>query len=300
MSEPMIYEVRHNTRLHYAGPVQLARFILRLQPAPWPGQRLLDYQLDITPPPRAIEHRQGPFLANRARLSLGQPISELTIESRFRIEIAPARSVLALAQGPSLAEITQAALASRDLSATGPASYLYPSAIATAEEEIGEWAAPHLAPHRPVVAAARALMGAIHAAFRYDGTATHAATPPIEAFRQRVGVCQDFAHVMIIAARAHGLPAAYISGYLRTRPPEGQPRLLGADAMHAWVGIWCGDALGWVGFDPTNDMLVQTDHIFTAMGRDFADVSPLDGVFHGGAGQTMLVGVDVIPQDELA
>ena len=79
-----------------------------------------------------------------------------------------------------------------------------------------------------------------------------------------------------------------------------EPRLLGADAMHAWVGIWCGDALGWVGFDPTNDMLVQTDHIFTAMGRDFADVSPLDGVFHGGAGQTMLVGVDVIPQDELA
>jgi transglutaminase-like putative cysteine protease len=100
---------------------------------------------------------------------------------------------------------------------------------------------------------------------------------------------------MIIAARAFGVPAAYVSGYLRTTPPPGQPRLVGADAMHAWVNLWCGEELGWVGFDPTNDLLVGAGHIFTAMGRDYADVAPLDGVFHGGEGQRMKVAVDVVP-----
>jgi transglutaminase-like putative cysteine protease len=108
-------------------------------------------------------------------------------------------------------------------------------------------------------------------------------------------VCQDFAHIMIIAARAHGIPAGYVSGYLRTEPPPGQPRLVGADAMHAWVNLWCGDRLGWIGFDPTNGTVARADHIFIAMGRDFADVSPLDGVVHGGGDQTMTVAVDVVP-----
>jgi transglutaminase-like putative cysteine protease len=102
---------------------------------------------------------------------------------------------------------------------------------------------------------------------------------------------------MIVAARAWGVPAAYASGYLRTLPPPGRPRLAGADAMHAWVMLWCGEALGWVGFDPTNDMLARGDHIFVAMGRDYADVAPLDGVFHGGAGQAMELAVDVVPVD---
>jgi transglutaminase-like putative cysteine protease len=103
---------------------------------------------------------------------------------------------------------------------------------------------------------------------------------------------------MIIAARAHGIPAAYVSGYLRTLPPPGMPRLVGADAMHAWAALWCGEELGWVGFDPTNDVFARTDHIFVAMGRDYSDVAPLDGVFHGGAGQAMFFSVDVAPLEE--
>jgi transglutaminase-like putative cysteine protease len=145
------------------------------------------------------------------------------------------------------------------------------------------------------MSAAQRLMEAIHREFRYDPKATGAETPPLVAFNQRSGVCQDFAHIMIIAARANGVPAAYVSGYLRTLPPPGQPRLVGADAMHAWVNIWCGDELGWIGFDPTNNILVHEDHIVTAMGRDYADVAPIDGVFHGGVGQTMDVSVDVAP-----
>ena len=100
---------------------------------------------------------------------------------------------------------------------------------------------------------------------------------------------------MIVAARAHGIPAAYVSGYLRTLPPPGKPRLVGADAMHAWVNLWCGAELGWVGFDPTNNALVRTDHIFTAMGRDYADVAPIDGVFRGGGRQKLDGAVDVLP-----
>ena len=146
-----------------------------------------------------------------------------------------------------------------------------------------------------MIGAGRALMESLHAEFRYDGNATKIDTPAIEAFRHRRGVCQDFAHIMIIAARAHGIPAAYVSGYLRTLPPPGRERLVGADAMHAWVNLWCGDELGWIGFDPTNNLIAGTDHIFTAMGRDYSDIAPLDGVFHGGAGQEMQVAVDVEP-----
>jgi transglutaminase-like putative cysteine protease len=138
-------------------------------------------------------------------------------------------------------------------------------------------------------------METIHSEFDYDDNATVTDTPPSQAFRQRRGVCQDFAHIMIIAARAFGIPAAYVSGYLRTLPPPGQARLVGADAMHAWVNLWCGEEFGWVGFDPTNNLLVEADHIFTAMGRDYSDVAPLDGVFHGASGQLMNVSVDVAP-----
>jgi transglutaminase-like putative cysteine protease len=161
--------------------------------------------------------------------------------------------------------------------------------------EIAAWAAPLLPAQQGVLAAGQALMQAIHDEFTYDGSATTTDTLPEAAFRARHGVCQDFAHVMIVAARAHGIPAAYVSGYLRTIPPPGRPRLVGADATHAWAALWCGDELGWIGFDPTNATLARSDHIFTAMGRDYADVAPLDGVFHGGAGQTMTVAVDVVP-----
>jgi transglutaminase-like putative cysteine protease len=131
--------------------------------------------------------------------------------------------------------------------------------------------------------------------FRYDPKATAISTPLAEVFGKRHGVCQDFAHVMIAGLRGIGLPAAYVSGYIRTIPPPGQPRLQGADATHAWVSVWCGDDLGWVGFDPTNDLMVANDHIVLAMGRDFADVSPVDGVIVGSRQQKLRVEVDVMP-----
>ncbi|RVU05408.1 transglutaminase family protein [Novosphingobium umbonatum] len=294
----MRYRIRHQTSLTYAGQVRLARLNLRLRPVPWPGQRLEQFLLSVTPTPAEIETGNGPWLVERHRITLREGLSHLTIESRMVIEVEDAPSLgLDLAEAPSLDAVRAAALALPDLSALGPASYLYASPMAAPDADIAQWAAPLLEDCASVVEAGKTLMSAIFAQFTYDGSATNVTTTPAQAFAAKRGVCQDFAQVMIVAARAHGLPAAYISGYLRTRPPEGQPRLVGADAMHAWVALWCGENLGWVGFDPTNDMLAQADHIVIGMGRDYADVAPVDGVFLGGGGQSLGVSVDVEPLD---
>jgi transglutaminase-like putative cysteine protease len=294
----MIYDVHHITEIGYAAPIRLARFNLRLQPAPWPTQAVSDYRLRVDPAPATIATEEGPYVVNVSRLTLNEPIDRLVIESRFSVAVMPPARP-APETSPSIRALRAEAASRRDLSKTGPAPYLYASRIALMEPEITRWAAPFLGDDdRPAALAAADLMRAIFRAFDYDSDATEAETAPVDAFRQRRGVCQDFAHIMIIALRAYGLPAAYVSGYLRTLPPPGEPRLIGADATHAWVNLWCGADAGWLGFDPTNDQAVESDHIFTAMGRDYADVAPVDGVFYGGAGQEMRVSVDVAPRPE--
>ena len=304
----MIYDIRHLTTMTYASPVRLARFNLRLRPAPWPGQVLEGFKLTIDPVPWSVQDESGPFIVNRSRLTIRRPLSRLRIETRFRVEVSEPSLIAAMylgegntpcaepgLGGPSVAQVRERAARNRDLTAMGPASYLYPSPMAPSTQAIAAWAAPFFPTQQSVLVAGCALMRAIYEEFKYDGEATTTRTLPEEAFAARHGVCQDFAHVMIVAARAYGIPAAYVSGYLRTIPPPGKPRLVGADATHAWANLWCGEELGWVGFDPTNNTLARSDHIFTAMGRDYADVAPLDGVFHGGRGQTMTVSVDVAP-----
>lgn len=290
----MRFAVRHLTDIRYSGLVRLARFNLRLKPAHWPTQTLIDHHLTVTPRPETMVTDDGPFLVNISRLMLVEPIARLKIESRFTVDVVTP-SLPVPGDSPKIAAVRDAAILRRDMSKSAPASYLFPSRIAGREIDIERWASAILPCDLTVVAAGFALMAAIRCEFRYDSDATKFDTPPALAFAQRCGVCQDFAHIMIIAARAHGIPAAYVSGYLRTRPPPGKPRLVGADATHAWVNLWCGDTLGWVGFDPTNNIVVQGDHIFTAMGRDYADVAPVDGVFIGGSGQHMRVAVDVTP-----
>ncbi|CAH0498148.1 transglutaminase family protein [Novosphingobium sp. CECT 9465] len=290
----MIYEVRHVTEIRYSSIIRQARFNLRLKPAVWPGQILTDYRLVIRPAPATIVEESGPFVVNNSRIVLKEPISQLSIESDFVIDNSGIAKVGANL-GPTVDQVRSAALLLRDLSEYGPARYLFSTRMVHPEPEIASWARAFINGSQPVVAAGIALMQAIYAEFRFDGKATRVDTPPIEAFRKKRGVCQDFAQIMIIAFRAHGIPAAYVSGYLRTNPPPGSRRLIGADASHAWVNLWCGQELGWVGFDPTNNVVAHHDHIFTAMGRDYADVAPIDGVFHGQSGQQLKVSVDVSP-----
>lgn len=293
----MRYSVSHITTLKYTAPVRLAQFAVRLRPADWPGQSVGDYTLNIEPQPGQLTEGAGGYHVNETRFSLREPISQLQIESRFTAERESLPFFITEAAGPGLAELRERAMKMPDLSALGPASYIFASPIAVPEHDIAMWAGAFLDETMPVMEAGRALMQAIHEEFAYDSDATRTDTPPIEAFRRRHGVCQDFSHVMIVAARAHGIPAAYVSGYLRTLSPPGRERLLGADAMHAWVNLWCGEELGWVGFDPTNAVLADTDHIFIGMGRDYSDVAPLDGTFRGSSKQTMYFSVDVAPLD---
>ena len=289
----MKYRVRHVTEVRYDGMVNLARFNLRLKPAAWPGQSLIEHRLSIDPSPGTMAEDAGPFVVNVERLTLDRPIRKLTVTSAFTVAVdhAPASAGLGL----RLADVRREALVFRGLSAIDPASYLFASPIAGMAPEIADWAAAWLDGEAGCIEAVTTLMRAINDEFTYDSAATKADTPPLAAFRARRGVCQDFAPVMNIALRHFGIPAAYVSGYLRTLPPPGRERLVGADATHAWVNVWCGAEAGWIGFDPTNAMRVGNDHIFTAMGRDFGDVSPLDGVFIGGGGQRMQVSVEVAP-----
>ncbi|EIZ79754.1 transglutaminase [Novosphingobium sp. Rr 2-17] len=293
----MRYAISHVTTVKYASPVRLAQFNVRLRPADWPGQTVRDFSLAIDPQPPRLTEGEGGYYVNETRFILKDPIDQLRVESRFTVECEPLPFFIDDASGPRLAELRELAMKKPDLSALAPANYIFASPGAAPEREIAGWASGLLAEDMPVMEAGRTLMHTIYEQFAYDPDATQADTPPIEAFRKRHGVCQDFSHVMIIAARSLGIPAAYVSGYLRTIPPAGKPRLIGADAMHAWVNLWCGDELGWLGFDPTNDKLADTDHIFIGMGRDYGDVAPLDGTFRGSTKQDMSFSVDVAPQD---
>lgn len=290
LAEPLHYRVLHQTTLTYGLGVPSARLNVRLLPVAWPGQELLASDLQIAPDPVERRDTQGPYRVNVTTATFRGTVRQVSVTSRLHVAVAPPPLP---GPTPSIANLRDAALASRDLGPAAPAAYLYASRLAGDVPAIADWAAPMLDPARRVLDAAQALSARIHDEFAYDPGATDTRTLPDEAFAKRSGVCQDFAHIMIVALRGSGIPAAYVSGYLRTRPPPGMARLIGADAMHAWPAVWCGPDVGWVGIDPTNDCLARENHIVVAMGRDYADVAPIDGVFTGSGAQTMTYSVDV-------
>lgn len=290
----MRYAIRHVTRFDYAEPVGFARCNLRLKPIHWSGQELHDYSLTILPGGDTAPARAEAGLANVVRLVVTQAVRSLTIESRCTITVD--RPVpMPAPDDPTLAQVAAAARASRDAGPASPAAYLFPSPLIPLDRDIAAWCAQELDPQRGALDAAIALACRIQNEFAFDPTATLVDTPPREAFLKRGGVCQDFAQIMISGLRAAGLPAAYASGYLRTLPPPGQPRLVGADATHAWVLLWCGPERGWVGVDPTNGIWMASDHVIIAIGRDYTDIAPIDGIVLGSGAQDMHVSVDVEP-----
>lgn len=295
----MLYRIRHVTRFDYAQPVGFARCNLRLKPILWSGQEVLDYALSVEPGGHTAPARAEAGLANVVRLVMENVTNRLTIESTARIRVERPIPVPSPSD-PTLAGIARLARESRDASPASPASYLFPSPQIPLDSAIADWCAPDLAPERGVLEAAYALATRIQREFDFDPSATLVDTPPRAAFDKRRGVCQDFAQIMISGLRAAGLPAAYVSGYLRTLPPPGQPRLVGADATHAWVLVWAGPDLGWVGVDPTNGIWMAEDHVVVAIGRDYAEIAPIDGIVLGSGAQDMHVSVDVAPLDEPA
>jgi transglutaminase-like putative cysteine protease len=293
----MRYRVRHVTCFRYGAPVAFARCNLRLRPIDWPGQQLRDYRLSVAPAGRLAPAPAQAGLVHVTRLVVDSPVTELTIESVADVRVDRLVPV-SDPSDPTLAEIAAWARTSADPTPSGPAHYLYPSAHIPLDPAIATWCAAELAPERGVLEAGIALAQRIQRELEFDPTATLVDTPPAQAFAQRKGVCQDFAQIMISGLRAAGLPAAYASGYIRTLAPPGEARLVGADATHAWVLLWCGPARGWVGVDPTNGIWMASDHIVMAVGRDYPDIAPVDGVVLGSGAQEMSVSVDVEPITE--
>ncbi len=293
----MRYHIRHETRFTYATPVRFARCNLRLKPILWSGQTLVDHALSAEPDGELTLARADASLANVTRLVIPDAVTRLNIVSTATVDVERPIPMFA-PDDMTISEVARLARESRDVSASGPTNYLFASPMVELSPEIADWCADDLAPDRSVMEAAIALALRIQRDFDYDPDATHTATRPAEAFAHRHGVCQDFAQVMIAGLRAHGIPAAYASGYLRTLPPPGEARLVGADATHAWVLVWCGPTRGWEGVDPTNGIWMAGDHIVIAIGRDYSEIAPIDGVFLGTGAQTMTVSVDVAPEDE--
>jgi transglutaminase-like putative cysteine protease len=290
----MIYDIRQVTTYHYASHVAYARHVLRLTPIDRTGQRVHATALDVEPAP--VERREGAdFFGNRMTwIELDQPHDMLSVRVAARVAVKH-DAAPAVEMTPPWEEVRAAAFASLDLSPNSPTHYLFPSRQVSLDPEIRAYAAESFLPGRPVLDAAVELMQRIKADFVYEIGATTASTTPPMSFALRRGVCQDFAHIMISGMRGLGLPAAYVSGYLRTGHATNEDKLTGADAMHAWVLVWCGKAAGWVGLDPTNAIFAGDDHVVLAIGRDYADVAPIDGVIFASGGQRLEVSVSVTP-----
>ena len=291
----MIYDIRHLTIYDYTLPVAYSHCSLRLLPASGPGQKLLDSSLAITPTPAEMVERAS-FFGNRVTaITVKVPHRVLRLDARSSLDVdrAPPPSAPAT---PAWEKVREAAFGTQDMHAASPAHFLFPSRFVPKFPPAMGYAIQSFGRGRPVLEGAAELMRRIRADFRYDPKSTLVSTPLSEAFVNRRGVCQDFAHIMIAGLREIGLPAAYVSGYLRTIPPPGKPRLEGADASHAWVLLWCGARDGWVGLDPTNASLISNDHIVLARGRDYADISPVSGIVLGSGEQDVEVKVDVVPR----
>jgi transglutaminase-like putative cysteine protease len=290
----MIYDVRQETIYRYASSVAYARHVVRLGLIDRPDQRVVAAALDFTPAP--VERREGrDFFGNRVTwIALDQPHDTLVVKVAARVAVTRNASIKPDAT-PPWEDVRREAFESDDLSSQSPAHFLFPSRQVSLDPEIRDYASESFVPERPVLVAAIDLMKRIKADFVYELGATDASTTPPMSFALRRGVCQDFSHIMISGMRSLGLPSAYVSGYLRTVPRASEEKLAGADAMHAWVLAWCGPEAGWIGLDPTNGILAGDDHVVLAIGRDYADVAPMDGVVFASGRQRLEVAVSVIP-----
>ena len=289
----MLYDVRLELHYDYEGFVHGDRHLIRVAPASIPGvQRVIASSIAFDPEPD-IETNFTDFFGNLVTtIAYARYHDRLDVRLTARVgveETAPSADL-----SPDLATLQRELAALWTLDGNSPHHFLAASPRAPLSKPITDYARQSLARTYSVRAAAMDLCLAIHRDFAYDRDSTDVDTTPLEAFQLRRGVCQDFVHVMIAGLRGIGIPAAYVSGFLRTIPPKGKPRLAGADAMHAWVRVWCGKHAGWVEFDPTNAMPAGPDHITIGHGRDYSDISPIVGVLRTSGRHETKQSVDVV------
>lgn len=288
------YRLSHTTRYEYESPVLHATHALHLEPRNLPHQRVLESRIKVSP--ESAEQQKGrDYFGNATHLiEILAPHEVLEVKSESRVEVAPPQLELSPATRLSWENVRDQLAADRSF--ISAREFCFDSPLVRSHHLLAEYAAPTFSPGRPFVDAVGELSERIFREFKYEPLATDVSTPLAQVLRERRGVCQDFAQLAVGCLRSLGLAARYVSGYLETEPPPGRPKLVGADASHAWASAFL-PALGWVDFDPTNAVFPGERHVTVAWGRDFSDVSPLRGIVLGGGQHSLAVAVDVTPED---
>jgi transglutaminase-like putative cysteine protease len=287
----MIYRIVHRTAYKYKYPVSVGNHVACLKPRSLPRHRLAQSELRIEPRPATVTERVDYFGNHLCFFTIEEPHDELVVEARS--EVIMEQNVAPLApQSLPWEEAVRMLREDHDPALLEAFQFRFESPRIRLRPEFAAYALESFTGGRPMHEAVLDLTARIHRDFRFESKATNVRTPVEEVFRKRRGVCQDFAHVQVACLRSIGLSARYVSGYLRTYPPPGQPRLVGADASHAWVSAYC-PGIGWLDVDPTNNVVPADGHVTLAWGRDFGDVSPLHGLILGGGLHTLKVAVDL-------
>ncbi|MGD9420280.1 MAG: transglutaminase family protein [Verrucomicrobiota bacterium JB025] len=290
----MRYQLRHSTKYSYDGTVTVSHHLARLAPRTLVTQRCPWHELEIQPEPVGRGVHVDSFGNAAEYFEIEGSHDELVVTAKSLVEVFAAPHPEP-GSTPAWEQVRAACEGEKLTPGSEAGAFRFASPMVPVGPEFASYARKDFTKGRPVLEAVVAFTHRVFDEFAFDPRATDVATPVAEVLRKKAGVCQDFAHLMLACLRSIGVPARYVSGYLETKPPEGQERLIGADASHAWVSVFCGEEAGWIDTDPTNDVLPGERHITVAWGRDFSDVSPLRGVTLGAGGQRLEVGVDVIP-----
>jgi transglutaminase-like putative cysteine protease len=289
----MNYEVTHITTYHYRDTVSLSHHVLRMSPRGLAHQRCLSHEVQIDPPPAVVKPYFDYFDNSVTFVTVEGAHKRLTVKSTSKVStMHPFLPIPA--ETPAWETVREFSRGLQIGPALDACEFIFNSPFVKTTENFADYARPSFVKDRPILEAVLDLTLRIYGDFKFDNKATTISTPLEEVFKNRCGVCQDFAHVQIACLRSLGLPARYVSGYIETQPPPGRPRLAGADASHAWVAFYC-HGLGWIDVDPTNNLLPTTRHITLAWGRDYSDVSPIRGVILGSGKHSLKVAVDVVP-----
>jgi transglutaminase-like putative cysteine protease len=287
----MIFEVSHRTTYAYSQPVVQSQHLIHMSPRVSPHQFTRHHSLIIEPAPAMRFDGVDAFANPVTILDVEAPHQEFILHARSTIEVLPPPTAV-FSRSTAWDALDDSLFAADQPANLDIVQFRSQSRQTTASLEIADYAAQSFAAGRPVLEAAEDLTYRIFKEFTFDPAATDISTPVTQVFRERRGVCQDFAHFALACLRALRVPAKYMSGYILTHPPPGQPKLQGADASHAWISVWSPET-GWCGFDPTNGLVVADEHIIIAEGRDYNDVCPISGVLLGGGEHTVLVAVEV-------
>jgi len=290
----VIYRVVHATEYQYAEPVSTSHHQLCLSPRPSERQTTSAEEIAIVPAP-VVRRQRTDYFGNRCtNIEMQEPHRALSVVSRFEVDVHAGGRVPEWSPSPAWEEAREAVKRPRTPELLAACSFSFESPHVQIPRQAEAYARRSFGDGRPLLQALLDLTGRINAEFKYDNRATTVSTPVAQVFQHQRGVCQDFAHLAIACLRALGLAARYVSGYLVTTPPPGRPRLVGADASHAWLSVFC-PGLGWIDVDPTNNVMPDEHHITVAWGRDFGDVTPMRGVILGGGAHSVRVSVDVSP-----